>query len=224
LGQKIPKEDEPEELVKGLLVAQKTLLTGLGGVPHDEKFLKEAQTHSNVALSLSGDPLCYSKMSELLEVFQKRKIKTFVVTNGTFPEAIEKLDNLPTQLYVSMSSFSKEMMDKVNRPMIKDAWKSYQQTLELLSSVKTRRAIRLTMIKGLNMINPEKYAELIQKASPNFIEVKSFMSVGFSRNRLPYEAMPTHEEIREFSQKIVNCSDYKIADEKKASRVVLLKK
>ncbi|MFH0928814.1 MAG: 4-demethylwyosine synthase TYW1 [Candidatus Aenigmatarchaeota archaeon] len=224
LGQKIPNEDEPEELVEGLLDAQRVLLTGLGGVPHDEKYLKEAQTPSNVALSLSGDPLCYSRMSDLLGVFEKRKMKTFVVTNGTFPEAIESLDNLPTQLYVSMSSFSKEMMDKVNRPMIKNSWERYQRTLELLPSIKTRRAIRLTMVKGLNMIEPEKYAELIQKASPNFVECKAFMSVGFSRNRLPYSAMPTHEEIKEFSQKIADCSDYKIADEKKESRVVLLKK
>ena len=80
------------------------------------------------------------------------------------------------------------------------------------------------MVKGLNMMKPEKYAELIQIASPNFVEVKSFMSVGFSRKRLPYTAMPTHEEIKKFSQKIADNTDYKIADEKKGSRVVLLKK
>ena len=151
-------------------------------------------------------------------------MKTFVVTNGTFPEALESLETLPTQLYVSMSSFNKEMMDIVNLPLIKNAWEKYQKTLKLLPSIKTRKAIRLTLVKGLNMINPEKYAELIQIASPNFVECKAFMSVGFSRKRLPYSAMPSHEEIKEFSQKIADNTDYKIADEKKESRVVLLKK
>lgn len=224
LGQKIKKEDEPEKLVEEFIQAQRKLLTGLGGVPHDEKYLEEAQNPANVAISLSGDPCCYSKLSELIKEFHKRKMKTFVVTNGTFPEALESLENLPTQLYVSMSSFDKKMMDRVNMPLIKDAWEKYKRTLELLPSLKTRKAIRLTMVRGLNMINPEKYAELLQIASPNFVEVKSFMSVGFSRNRLPYSAMPSHEEIREFSQKIADNTYYKIADEKKESRVVLLKK
>ena len=224
LGQKISKEDEPEKLVEGFIAAQRNLLTGLGGVPHDEKYLKEAQNPSNVAISLSGDPCCYSRLSELIKEFHKRKMKTFVVTNGTFPEALESLETLPTQLYVSMSSFNKEMMNIVNLPLIKNAWEKYQKTLKLLPSIKTRKAIRLTLVKGLNMINPEKYAELIQIASPNFVECKAFMSVGFSRKRLPYSAMPSHEEIKEFSQKIADNTDYKIADEKKESRVVLLKK
>ena len=74
------------------------------------------------------------------------------------------------------------------------------------------------------MIEPAKYAKLIEKALPNFVECKSFMSVGFSRSRLPYSSMPLHEEIKEFSEKLSNSLGYKIADEKKDSRVVLLKK
>ena len=224
IGQKITKEDEPEKLVDGFIKAQRKLLVGLGGVPHDEKYLKEAQNPTNVAISLSGDPCCYSQLSDLIGEFHKRKMKTFVVTNGTFPEILESLENLPTQLYVSMSSFNEEMMKRVNRPLIKNAWEKYRQTLELLPSLKTRRVTRLTMIRELNMINPEEYAKLIEIASPKFIEVKAFMSVGFSRKRLPYTAMPRHEEIKEFSQKIADLTEYKIADEKKESRVVLLKK
>ncbi|MFH1473890.1 MAG: 4-demethylwyosine synthase TYW1 [Candidatus Aenigmatarchaeota archaeon] len=224
LGQKIKNEEEPEKLVEGFIEAQRKLLTGLGGVPHDEKYLKEAQNPSNAAISLSGDPCCYSQLSDLIKEFHRRKMKTFVVTNGTFPEALESLETLPTQLYVSMSFFNKKMMDNVNVPLVKNAWERYQRTLKLLPSLKTRKAIRLTMVKGLNMMNPENYAEMIKIASPNFVEVKSFMAVGFSRKRLPYSAMPTHEEIKEFSQKIADNIDYKIADEKKESRVVLLTK
>jgi len=50
------------------------------------------------------------------------------------------------------------------------------------------------------------------------------MSVGFSRQRLPYSVMPLHEEIKEFAEKITDCIGYKFADEKKDSRVALLKK
>ena len=224
IGQKISKEDNPEKLVDGFIDAQRKLLVGLGGVPHDEKYLREAKNPSNVAISLSGDPCCYSQLSDLIGEFHKRKMKTFVVTNGTFPDILESLENLPTQLYVSMSSFNKEMMQKVNRPLIKDAWERYMKTIKLFPSLKTRRVLRLTMVKDLNMIEPEQYAKLIQIASPTFIEVKAFMSVGFSRKRLPYSAMPLHEEIKDFSQKIADLTDYKITDEKKESRVVLLKK
>ncbi len=224
LGQTIPKEQDAESLADGFIKAQRKLLTGLGGVPHDEKYLKEAQNPSNVAISLSGEPCCYTKLSDLVGEFHKRDMKTFVVTNGTFPEVLESMENLPTQLYVSMSSFSKEMMNKVNKPWTKDAWEKYMKTLELLPSLKTRKVIRLTMIRGLNMIEPERYAKLIEIASPNFIEVKSFMSVGFSRLRLPYSVMPLHDEIKDFSQKIADAIDYKVADEKRESRVVLLKK
>jgi tRNA wybutosine-synthesizing protein 1 len=151
-------------------------------------------------------------------------MKTFVVTNGTFPERIEKLETLPTQLYVSLCSNSKEMMKLVQDPLIPDAWERLNRTLELLPSLNTRKAIRLTMVRDLNMRDPEKYAKLLEKANPNFIEVKGFMSVGFSRLRLPYSAMPSHEEVREFAEKIANSIGYKVADEKRESRVVLLKR
>jgi len=224
LGQKIDNEDEPELIVEGLIEAQKKLLTGLGGVPHNGKYLKEAYSPKNVAISLSGEPTCYSRLSDLIAEFHKRDMKTFLVTNGTFPERLEALENLPTQLYVSLCSNSKEMFEMVQKPLVKDAWEKLNQTLEIFPSIKTRKVVRLTMVKGLNMIEPGKYAKLIEKALPNFVEIKSFMSVGFSRQRLPYSAMPSHEEIKGFSEKIANSLGYKIADEKIDSRVVLLKK
>jgi len=224
LGQKITDEEEPTFIANGLIEAQRKLLSGLGGIPHDEKYLKEAWTPGNVAISLSGEPTCYSKLSSLIEEFHKRDMKTFLVTNGTFPERLSVLETLPTQLYVSLCSNSKEMFEKVQKPLMKDAWERLNQTLEMFPDIKTRRVIRLTMVKGLNMIEPEKYARLIEKALPNFIEVKSFMSVGFSRQRLAYSTMPTHEEIKEFAEKIADSTSYKVADEKRDSRVVLLKK
>ena len=218
--------NEPEEIVEKSIKAQRELLSGLGGVPHSEKHLKEAMNPSHAAISLAGEPTIYEKLSQLIEVFHKRNMKTFLVTNGTFPERLEPLDNLPTQLYVSLCSNSKEMMGKVQKPLISDAWEMLNKTLELLPNLKTRRVIRLTMVKNLNMFEPEKYAKLIEKTNCNFIEIKAGMAVGFARlqNRIKYEDMASHQEIKEFAEKIENSIGYKIKDEKKDSRVVLLKK
>lgn len=220
------KENDPEDIVEKSLKAQRELLTGLGGVPHSEKHLKEAMNPSNVAISLAGEPTFYEKLSQLIEIFHKKKMKTFLVTNGTLPERLRSLETLPTQLYVSLCSNSKQMIDKVQKPLIPDAWERINKTLEMLPDLKTRKVIRLTMVKNMNMIEPDKYANLIEKSSPDFVEIKAAMAVGFSRiqDRLKYEDMASHEEIKVFSEKISNCIGYKIKDEKKDSRVVLLTK
>jgi tRNA wybutosine-synthesizing protein 1 len=118
------------------------------------------------------------------------------------------------------------MMERVQKPLIPDAWERLNKTLELFPNLKTRRVIRLTMVKNFNMLEPEKYAKLIEKASPNFVEIKAGMAVGFARlqNRIKYDDMASHEEIKEFAERIADSIGYKITDEKKDSRVVLLKK
>jgi len=84
----------------------------------------------------------------------------------------------------------------------------------------------MTLVKNINMIEPEKYAKLIEKASPNFVEIKAGMAVGFSRTqkRIRYEDMASHDEIKEFSEKIADCIGFKVTNEKRDSRVVLLTK
>jgi len=57
-----------------------------------------------------------------------------------------------------------------------------------------------------------------------FVEVKAYMFVGSSRQRLNKENMPYHEDVKEFAKKIADLSNYKIIDDKKESRVVLLAK
>lgn len=214
--------DEPEEIVELAIKAQRELLTGLGGVEHSEKLLKEAFFPKHAAISLDGEPTLYTKISELIEEFHKKDFTTFLVTNGTNPEILENLV-LPTQLYVSMSSCNKEMFKKINRPLKENLWEEYNKTLELLPSLSTRKVIRLTLYK-LNAKGPEEYAKLISKADPDFIEVKAAMSVGYARiqNRFKYEDMLTHEEIKEFAEKLSKFTGYPVRDEKKESRVVLL--
>ena len=77
-----------------------------------------------------------------------------------------------------------------------------------------RPTLRLTLVKDYNMKNPEGYAELIKIAKPKFIECKSFMWVGHSKERLEIENMPLHLDIKEFAKKIEKLTNYKIKDEK----------
>ncbi len=216
--------DKAEALVEEAIHAQKALLTGLGGVEHSEKHLKEAFEPKHAAISLDGEPCLYPEISQLIEAFSTKGFTTFLVTNGTLPEVLEKI-SLPTQLYVSMSSCDEEMFKKINRPLLSGLWEKYLETLELLPSLSTRRVIRLTLYK-LNAKSPEKYAKLILKAEPDFIEVKAAMAVGFARiqNRFKYEDMLKHDEIKSFSERIADLTSYNIIDEKKDSRVVLLSK
>ncbi len=72
------------------------------------------------------------------------------------------------------------------------------------------------------MVNAEEYAEIIEKTKPRFVELKAYMAIGFSRERLGSDYMPTFEEIKQFAKKIEENSSYKIKDEKEDSRVVLL--
>ncbi|MCD6476629.1 MAG: 4-demethylwyosine synthase TYW1 [Candidatus Aenigmarchaeota archaeon] len=220
----IDEDDNIKFIIDGLFKAQKELLTGLGGVKHSEKYLKEAYTPKNIAISLSGEPFCFENLSELIKEFHKRDCITFLVTNGTFPEKIEKLETLPTQLYVSLTSSNKEMMQKLQSPLIPDAWERLNKTLDILPEIKTRKVIRMTMIKNINTKNLEKFVPLILKAKPNFIEVKSYIAIGSSRERLGLDFMLSHKEIKEISEKISKLTGYEIKDEQKESRVVLLKR
>ena len=78
--------------------------------------------------------------------------------------------------------------------------------------------------KARGLPSQVKGARLIEKASPGFIEIKAYMHLGFSRLRLDRSAMPTHEEVLEFSKELAKHLRYEIADESEISRVVLLSK
>ncbi len=214
--------DEPEEIIDACVKAQRELLTGLGGVEHSEKHLKEAFEPKHAAISLDGEPTLYPKISELIECFHSRNFTTFLVTNGTNPHVLEEIA-LPTQLYVSMSACDREMMRKINRPLISRAWERYSLTLELLNSLNTRKVIRLTLFRQ-NAGHEEKYAKLIEKGNPDFVEIKAAMAVGFSRiqGRFRYEDMLRHEEIKSFAERLSELTGYPVRDEKRDSRVVLL--
>ena len=72
------------------------------------------------------------------------------------------------------------------------------------------------------MENPEGYAELIKKADPDFVEVKAYMFVGSSRERLTLDNMPSFDEVKDFANKIGDACGKELVNESEVSRVVLL--
>jgi len=226
LGDKIEgKIDSPQEIIDKCIEAQKKQLIGFQGYKKvNWKKLQEAFEPRHFAISLAGEPTIYPKISELIKELKKRKITSFLVTNGMLPEVLAKIEP-PTQLYVSLDAPNEEIYKKIDRP-VKGSWEKLMKTIRLLPKLgkKTRTVLRLTLVKSINMQDAEGYARLIKIAKPKFVEVKAYMAVGFSRKRLGPSFMPMHSEVKEFAKQISKYSGYKIVDEKENSRVVLLMK
>ncbi len=215
--------DEPADILDGAISAHRKLLNGFGGNPNVNKNkLKEAQEPKHCAISLAGEPTLYPKINELVEECSRRGMTSFLVTNGMHPEVLEHLSE-PTQLYISVVAPDLETYEAVCQPTVPDGWGRLNRSLELMPSFTCRKVIRLTLVKGLNFKDALRYARFIEKAAPDFIEAKSYMWVGYSRKRLAMENMPLHGEVREFSEALARETGYKLVDESKVSRVVLLK-
>jgi len=217
--------DEPSEIIEEMINAQRLLLSGFkGNIKVDRKKWEEAQNPTNFAISLVGESILYPKVSELIKELHKRKASTFLLTKGIVPEKIKSLDVEPTNFYISLCAPDKETFIKVDRPIISNAWNKQMESLELMKSFDCRKVIRLTLVKNLNLKDPEKYAKLILKAEPDFIEAKAYFHVGESQKRLPKDAMPFMDDIRKFAQELSEHVGYHIKDEDTSSRVVLLSK
>jgi tRNA wybutosine-synthesizing protein 1 len=215
--------DSPEEIVDGSIRAQLRILSGYKGNQETNKQrFKEALTPRHVAISLTGEPTLYNHIGDLIHAYHQRRFTTFLVSNGTMPSVLAKLSEEPTQLYISVCAPNKRRYSNICRPLIPKAWEKLNETLETLPSFKCPTVIRITSVHNLNMKNIQGYVKLIEKTNSTYIEPKAYMHVGFSRLRLDYKSMPSHQEIREFAKQIARETNYKIIDEAQESRVVLL--
>jgi len=220
----IEKWDDPNTIIDGCITAQRKKLSGFGGNSKiNKKKFEAAQNPLSFALSLSGEITLYPYLTDLIKELHRRNIITFLVTNGQHPEVLKKIE-LPTQLYVSVDAPTKEIYEKLDQPLNKDGWERLKKTLALLPDLDTRKVLRLTIIKGWNMSNIKEWAELVKLANPHFVEVKSYMHVGYSRKRMDEANMPTYEEVKDFSSKLAKELGWKAIDEQVRSRVVLLAK
>jgi len=217
------KWDAPKQIVEESVRAQLKILTGYKGNPKTNKMkFRESLKPRHVAISLAGEPTLYPQLGELIREFHQRGFTTFLVSNGTVPEALTKLNEEPTQLYVSLCAYDEKSFQKTCRPHKVNAWKKLNQTLTQLSSFKCPTVLRLTLARHINLSHPESYARLIERADPTYVEPKAYMHVGFSRLRLNFENMPTHQEIRDFATRLAGEIGYNLVDEAPESRVVLL--
>jgi len=228
----------PKEIVDGCIKAQRKLLEGFKILPKTkhktvskanmEKW-KEAQEPMHFSISLSGEPTIYPKIGELIAEIRKRGKTSFLVTNGLYPEKIKELADkkqLPTQLTVSVNSPNEKLYLDFHRSSIKNAWEILNKTLKIISGLNSRTVIRMNLIKDLNMEDKhvKEYARLIKKAKPKFVHVKGFMSVGFARQRLGYERMPTNKEMMKFVNKLTKETGLKLLDKHERSRAYVLGK
>lgn len=217
--------DSPEHIIKHAIDAHINLLQGFKGMGSEKankRALKDIENVRHVALSLTGEPITYPLINELLKEFHKRRISTFLVTNSQYPEQIRKIEYV-TQLYLSIDAPNKELMKKIDRPLFKDFWERMLECLELLKTRKYRTCIRLTLIKDENMEDVKGYSDLIKRGMPDFIELKSYVHVGASRNYYEHQNMPLLLDMEEFMKKLLKeLPEYEFIKMHKPSRAILL--
>ena len=220
-------DQDPLELLYESVRAQRRLLSGFGGNDKvDKEKFADAQNPKHVAISLNGEPTLYTRLGEYIEECHNHGMTTMLVTNGTLPKVLEKLDPLPTQLYVSIDAPNKEVFDKICKPKWNNgAWHKFEETIDLLPSLDTRIVARHTLIKDENMFGYEnEYAKLDERAQPDWIEAKGYVHVGHSQNNLDITNMPYHHEILEFSNTLAELTGLRVLDDSKPSRVALIGK
>ncbi len=214
--------DEPHVLVEASLDAQRRLISGYHGYAKvNAAKLQEAQNPTQVAISLSGEPTLYPYLDELVALYRRRKMTTFVVSNGSAPSVLERIR--PTQIYVSLNSVDEAQYDVVCNPRL-HRFEQVLASLEVLANHPSRTAIRLTLAREMNTAEPASYARLIERAEPDYVEVKSYMHLGYSRNRLPRTAMLTCDEVETYARDLADHLGYVVAGLSKASRVAILSK
>jgi len=242
LGSELPEEniDSPKKIIDSCIESQRKLLQGFNidknskkkqlSKANQKKYF-EAQEPMQFAISLSGEPTTYKHIGGLISELRKRNKTSFLVTNGLYPDKIKELLNkkqLPTQLYVSVNTPNEKLFEKFHRSSMKNAWKKFNETLELFPKLcgKTRTIFRMNLVKKLNMFpeQAKEYAELIRKANPQFVEIKGFMSVGFARQRMGYDRMPTDKEMEKFIDVLLKKlgKDWKLLDKHEFSRAYVL--
>ncbi|XP_054710868.1 S-adenosyl-L-methionine-dependent tRNA 4-demethylwyosine synthase TYW1-like [Uloborus diversus] len=218
------KMDKPDEIVNLALKNHYNMIKEFKGVPGVKpERIAEGLEVKHCALSLVGEPIMYPEINALVELLHNKKISTFLVTNAQFPEAISKLVPV-TQLYVSVDASNEQSLKKIDRPLFKDFWKRFIDSLTALSEKGQRTVYRLTLVKAWNTDEIEGYAKLVHVGKPDFIEIKGVTYCGTSKaSSLTMENVPWHEEVRSFGVKLANyLPDYEMASEHEHSNCILI--
>ncbi|XP_066238562.1 S-adenosyl-L-methionine-dependent tRNA 4-demethylwyosine synthase TYW1 isoform X1 [Saccopteryx leptura] len=218
------KMDQPEMILKEATENHQNMIKQFKGVPgvKEERF-KEGMTVKHCALSLVGEPIMYPEINRFLKLLHESKISSFLVTNAQFPVEIRNLKPV-TQLYVSVDASTKESLRKIDRPLFKDFWQRFLDSLNALAAKQQRTVYRLTLVKAWNVDELQAYAELVSLGCPDFIEVKGVTYCGeSSASSLTMANVPWHEEVVRFVRELVDLiPNYEIACEHEHSNCLLI--
>ncbi|VFV34585.1 trna wybutosine-synthesizing [Lynx pardinus] len=166
------KMDQPEMILKEAIENHQSMIKQFKGVPgvREDRF-EEGMMVKHCALSLVGEPIMYPEINRFLKLLHECKISSFLVTNAQFPVEIRNLKPV-TQLYVSVDASTKDSLKKIDRPLFKDFWQRFLNSLKALAAKQQRTVYRLTLVKAWNVDELQAYAELVSLGNPDFIEVK----------------------------------------------------
>ncbi|NXS44004.1 TYW1 synthase, partial [Balaeniceps rex] len=218
------KMDQPEMILQEAIENHQNMIKqfkGVSGVKADR--FEEAMTAKHCALSLVGEPIMYPEINRFVKLLHQHSISSFLVTNAQFPDEIRNLEPV-TQLYVSVDASTKESLKRIDRPLFKDFWQRFLDSLKALSEKQQRTVYRLTLVKAWNVDELKAYVDLISLGKPDFIEVKGVTYCGASSaSNLTMANVPWHEEVVHFVQELADLiPDYEIACEHEHSNCLLI--
>jgi tRNA wybutosine-synthesizing protein 1 len=201
--------DPPEFLVTEMLKQHQKLVHNAKGMPGVTKDgYSEAMAPAHCALSLVGEPIAYPRISEFLTLLHERRISTFLVNNGQFPEAIRDLTPI-CQLYLSADAPNKAQMKELDRPIFPDFWERFQRSVGYMSEKKGRTVFRLTLIKGFNDDDVEGYAAALRRGRPTLIEIKQVTPTFQGNKKSPFrmENVPKWDDVLRFGAALCEAID-----------------
>ncbi|RVE65149.1 hypothetical protein OJAV_G00133620 [Oryzias javanicus] len=218
------KTDPAEKILQDALEKHQDMIRQFRGVPgvKPERY-DEGLAVKHCALSLVGEPIMYPEINAFIRLLHSRRISSFLVTNAQFPEEIRTLDPV-TQLYVSVDASTKDSLKKIDRPLFRDFWPRFLDSLKALGEKRQRTVYRLTLVKAWNVEEMQAYAELIALGRPDFIEVKGVTYCGeSSASSLTMANVPWHQEVVAFVQQLAAMlPEYEVACEHEHSNCLLI--
>lgn len=198
------KEDDYLSIVEGAVKEHTKMIKSYRGAPGvtPEK-AAEGMAPQHCALSLVGEPIMYPHINEFIAELHRRRISSFLVTNGQFPEAIANLKDNVTQLYVSVDAANQADLNRLDRPLFRDAWDRLRASLGHLKAKRCRTVYRLTLVAGYNAADVEGYARLVRLGNPDLIEVKGVTYCGDNGDAgLSMKNVPYHADVRAFVEEL----------------------
>ncbi|NXO10881.1 TYW1 synthase, partial [Oriolus oriolus] len=128
------KMDQPEVILQEAIENHQNMIKQFKGVSGVKAArLEEALTVKHCALSLVGEPIMYPQINRFVRLLHQHGISTFLVTNAQFPEEIRQRLEPVTQLYVSVDASTKESLRRIDRPLFKDFWQRFLDSLKALA-------------------------------------------------------------------------------------------